>query len=200
MAIVTHLSLKSLISKVVEYAKTQLPDQKQYALFSQFVSLFYSHASLNDLKDRPISELFGMVHSHWLLVCCQPKKSQAQVRAFNPDVEQDGWRATHTVVELIMKDMPFIVDSMRMEMNRLGFTVHLMIYMGGMKVCRDENGFATNNQSGAKIESPVYMEIDRQTDPAILSMIEENLNRVLKDVQIVVQDWVPIQQRVQESI
>ena len=201
-------SMKPHIIKIAQYAKTQIQDTAQYALFCRFMRLFYSHASVNDLKNRSVSELFGMAHSHWMLVCRPQKSSARHIRVFNPDVERDGWYTTHTVIELIMKDMPFIVDSMRMEMNRLGFTAHLMIYMGGMKICRDKNGLVTsvdaydteNNQSCAQIESPVYMEIDRQTDPDVLSMIEENLNRVLGDVQIVVQDWVPIQKRVRESI
>src|SRR3990167_7467512 len=136
MPIADRPSMKSLITKVVQHAKTQLYDEKQHALFSQFVRLFYSHASENDLRHRTIVELFGMAYSHWTLVCHNQKSTDRHIRVFNPDVERDGWHTTHTVIELIMKDMPFIVDSMRMEVNRLGFTVHLMIYMGGMKICQ----------------------------------------------------------------
>ena len=202
-----HPSMLSLINKVVQYAKTQMKDSNDYALFSRFIRLFYSHASEDDLKHRSIAELFGMVHSHWLLVCRPQKKIRRHLRVFNPDVEEDGWHTTHTVVELITKDMPFVVDSMRMEMNRLGLTVHLMIYMGGMRVTRDGQGKVTdvegydvNQPLCDTIESPVYMEIDRQTDPKTLLMLEENLNRILSDVQVVVEDWQPMQDRVKESI
>lgn len=201
-------SMKSQITKVVQYAKTQIHDEAQFTLFSDFVRLFYSHASENDLKQRPVSELFGMAYSHWMLVNRSTKSAHRHIRVFNPDLESDGWHTTHTVVELIMKDMPFIVDSMRMEMNRLGYTVHLMIYMGGMKIARDKKGSVTaveaynanDTQSCVSIESPVYMEIDRQTDPKVLAMIEEQLNRVMADVQIVVEDWESMQQRVKESV
>lgn len=208
MPTVDRLSMKSYITKIIDYAKTQMDDEVQYALFSRFVRLFYSHASVNDLKNRSISELFGMVHSHWAVVCRKQPQPARELRIFNPEVERDGWYSTHTVVELVMKDMPFIVDSMRMEMNRLGFTVHLMIHMGGMQVCRDQDGFVTKVEAynvdsddiRGTVEAPVYMEIDRQTDPVVLAMIEENLNRVLLDVETVVQDWLPIQERVKESI
>src|SRR5690606_29135903 len=116
MPIADRSSMKALITKVVQYAKMHIHDEKQYVLFSNFVRLFYSHASENDLKRRSISELFGMAHSHWTLVCRQQKETIRQIRVFNPDVERDGWHTTHTVVELITKDMPFVVDSMRMEM------------------------------------------------------------------------------------
>lgn len=208
MPIADRSSIKTLVSKVTQYAKTQLHNEKECALFSNFVRLFYSHASENDLKKRSIEELFGMAHSHWTLLSQIQKKSKPSLRVFNPDIERDGWVSTHTVIQLVMKDMPFIVDSMRMEMNRLGFTVHFMIYMGGMRITRDASGVINSvepysvddSRDGAQIESPVYMEIDRQTDPQTLVMIEENLNRVLSDVQVVVADWEPMQARVREAI
>lgn len=207
MPITDHSPMKSLITKIVSYAKLQIPDEAQYVLFSRFIRLFYSHASESDLRHRSIPELFGMVNSHWMLVCRQQKLGQPHIHVFNPDLERDGWHTTHTVVEVMMKDMPFIVDSTRMEISRLGFTVHLMIHMGGMRVCRDAKGavidvdsYDVTQPSCEEIESPVYMEIDRQTDPEVLSMIKENLNRVLTDVQTVVEDWKLMQSRVIESI
>jgi len=207
MPVVDRPSMKSLIIKVIQYAKTQIHDEKQYELFSRFIRLFYSHASENDLKDRTVNELFGMAHSHWVLVCREQKSQRRHIHVFNPDIETEGWHTTHTVIELMMKDMPFIVDSMRMEINRLGFTIHLMIYMGGMNITRDAKGCVTEvdaydaeKNGGSTIESPVYMEIDRQTDPAILSMIETNLNRILSDVQVVVEDWDAMQARVKTWI
>lgn len=200
-------SIKSLITKIAQYAKNQIKNKADEALFSRFLRLFYSHASENDLKNRTIQALFGMAHSHWLLVKNPRKSKSPLVRVFNPDEKRDGWHSTHTIVEVMMQDMPFIVDSVQMEINRLGFTVHLMIYMGGMKIVRDAKGCITDvdvyddsEKSSSAIESPVYLEIDRQTSPAVLSDIQANLIRILSDVQVVVADWVPMQQRVRESI
>lgn len=206
MSGLTHTSIKSLITKITQYAKAQIDDKKQLALFSQFARLFYSQAFDHDLKKRSISELFGMAYSHWCLVSRAPKAG-CLVRVFNTDIERDGWMTSHTVVQINMKDLPFIVDSTRMEINRLGLTVHLMVYMGGMNVCRDKKGKVTAvnayhavDTPCANIESPVYMEIDRQTDPGFLAELEENLHRVLDDVQLVVEDWDPMQGRVSDSI
>ena len=43
---------------------------------------------------------------------------EPNVRVYNPDFEQHGWQSTHTVVEIVTDDMPFLVDSMSMELNR----------------------------------------------------------------------------------
>ena len=55
MPIADRPSIKSLIANVTEHAKTQIHDEKQYVLFSNFVRLFYSHASENDLKQRSVT-------------------------------------------------------------------------------------------------------------------------------------------------
>ncbi len=207
MATVDRSTIKTLVNSVIEYAKKQIPDANHYDLFSRFVRLFYSQSCFGDLKDRPLPELFGMAHSHWQLVCKQQKDKRPHVHVFNPTIERDGWHVTHTVIEVIIRDMPFIVDSVRMEMNRLGFTVHLIIHMGGMRICRDAKGLVTNvesydskHPSCENIEAPVYLEIDRKVDPATLTTIENSLLRVLSDVQVVVDDWQPMQDRVQEAI
>ena len=41
--------------------------------------------------------------------------------------EDDGWQSTHTAVEIVTDDMPFLIDSIGMELNRRGFGVHLII-------------------------------------------------------------------------
>src|SRR3990167_3538357 len=207
MATADRSTIKILVNSVIEYAKKQIPDAKQYDLFFRFVELFYSHSVFSDLKDRPVSELFGMAQSHWQLVCQRRTDKSPHVHVFNPTIERDGWYETHTVIEVIMRDMPFIVDSVHMEMNRLGYTVHLIIHMGGMRIRRDAKGFVTDVESYDvqqpscdNIEAPVYLEIDRKVDSAALSVIQKSLMHVLGDVQVVVDDWQLMQDRVQEAI
>ncbi len=69
---------------------------------------------------------------------------ELKVRVFNPLYTEHGWQSPYTVIEVITDDMPFLVDSMRMELNRMGLTIHLMIHMGGMCVVRDEQGEIIN--------------------------------------------------------
>jgi glutamate dehydrogenase len=37
---------------------------------------------------------------------------------YTPTVEEHGWSASHTVVEVVVDDMPFLVDSVTMELSR----------------------------------------------------------------------------------
>ena len=128
------------------------------------------------------------------------------MRVFNPTEKENDWRSRHTVIEVVYQDMPFLVDTMRMELNRLGLTIHMMIYMGGMKIDRDEKGHINDilpydsTEKDVGIESPICMEVDRQTSPEVLSNIQSNIERVLNDVSMVVKDWGKMQERVHETI
>ncbi|MDF5979227.1 NAD-glutamate dehydrogenase [Pseudomonas aeruginosa] len=50
----------------------------------------------------------------------------ARSRVYNPDYEKHGWQSTHTAVEVLHPDLPFLVDSVRMELNRRGYSIHTL--------------------------------------------------------------------------
>jgi glutamate dehydrogenase len=49
-----------------------------------------------------------------------------KLRVYNPRTEEHGWSSPHTVIEIVNDDMPFLVDSVTMEVNRQGYTLHLI--------------------------------------------------------------------------
>ena len=50
------------------------------------------------------------------------------IRVFDPDLDRHGWVSSHSVVEIINDDMPFLVDSVAMELARRGIKVHLLVH------------------------------------------------------------------------
>lgn len=195
---------KKIVEKIVTYAKKKV-DSNDSKLLIAFIRQYFSSVPLEDLAARDIEQNFGTVYSHWNLLH-KRKPQQSKVRVFNPTFEADGWQSTHTIVEVVHDDIPFLVESLRMELNRLGFTIHLIIHSGGMKVYRDEQGIITtifpfnSNVRDAIIEAPVYIEMDKQTDKAVLAHIEENLQRILTDVRLSVTDWGKTVQRLQQIL
>src|SRR5690606_35837580 len=81
----------------------------QMALFAE---QFFGIIALDELIQRRLSDLVGCTLSSWrLLERFDP--SEPQVRVFNPDYEKHGWQSTHTAVEILHADIPFLVDSVR---------------------------------------------------------------------------------------
>ena len=204
MAVKKKSFINQLVDKIIAKSKVDL-SASESELFAKFVQLYYSHTSLEDLEDVNVKTIYGSVKSHWDLMKQRCEK-ELRIRVFNPELKKDGWQSTHTIIEVAVEDMPFSVDSMRMELNRMGLTIHLMIHMGGMRIERDSHGniediLAYDSYAGdVTVESPIYMEIDRQTDSKRLLDIKNNIKRVLDDVRICVEDWGAMQQRLRDTI
>lgn len=194
-----------IIDRLVSYVLEKLP-KEEAPLIRNFIRQYYLSVAAEDLSARSILDLYGAILSHWHFICSR-KPGEAKVRVYNPDLEQHGWQSTHTVIEIGFDDMPFLVDSVSMELNRLELNIHLIIHMGSVKIKRDENGHIidvadNNNQLNADWhdEAVIYIEIDRQSDPEVLQFITERLQTVLYDVSKVVKDWPKMRAEAQKLL
>ena len=122
------------------------------------------------------------------------------MRVFNPTIEEHGWQSTHTIVEIVNDDMPFLVDSVTMEVNRHGLTLHLIIHPI-VAVTRDADGTLTAsptrnagsrsaNRSSTSRSIAYWIESKREA-------LAADIARVLDDVRAAVDDWKPMRERVQ---
>ena len=146
----------------------------------------------DDLAERDPLDLYGAALAQ-LRSAELRQPGEVKLRVYNPKLEQHGWQSTHTVVEIVNDDMPFLVDSVGIELNRHGLNIHLVIHPV-LTVRRDEAGrlvdLGTAEQVGDGLrESFMQLEIDRQTRPEVLTQLEADLRRVLGDVRHAVQDW-----------
>jgi glutamate dehydrogenase len=131
---------------------------------------------------------------------------QTLVRAYNPDPEYDHWHSPHSIIEIIMDDMPFIVASCVTELVRQGLFIHQQIYpifqvqrdASGrlLQLCVDSTGASAQ---GLGTETLVRFEIDRQTSTEVLAHIEHRLQQILLDVRYTVEDWQPLLARAEEA-
>ncbi|MFD7136062.1 NAD-glutamate dehydrogenase [Streptomyces sp. NPDC059894] len=161
-----------------------------------FLQRYYLHTAPEDLTDRDPVDVFGAAFSHYRLAENRPQGT-ANVRVHTPTVEENGWTCSHSVVEVVTDDMPFLVDSVTNELTRQGRGIHLVIHPQ-VVVRRDLTGklvevLAAPPSAGlphdAHVESWIHVETDRETDRADLKQITADLLRVLSDVREAVEDW-----------
>ncbi|MFJ8491525.1 NAD-glutamate dehydrogenase [Streptomyces sp. NPDC094038] len=162
-----------------------------------FLQRYYLHTAPEDLADRDPVDVFGAAVSHYRLAETRPQGT-ANVRVHTPSVEENGWTCTHTVVEVVTDDMPFLVDSVTNELTRQGRGIHVVIHPQ-IAVRRDLTGklievlpspaVGEELPHDAYIESWIHVEIDRETDRSDLKQITVDLLRVLSDVREAVEDW-----------
>ncbi|MFI9150018.1 NAD-glutamate dehydrogenase [Streptomyces sp. NPDC053367] len=161
-----------------------------------FLQRYYLHTAPEDLTDRDPVDVFGAAYSHYRLAENRPQGT-ANVRVHTPTVEENGWTCSHSVVEVVTDDMPFLVDSVTNELTRQGRGIHVVIHPQ-VVVRRDLTGKlieviakqpTADLPHDAHVESWIHVEIDRETDRSDLKQITADLLRVLSDVREAVEDW-----------
>ncbi|MFI6035760.1 NAD-glutamate dehydrogenase [Streptomyces sp. NPDC051315] len=161
-----------------------------------FLQRYYLHTAPEDLTDRDPVDVFGAAFSHYRLAENRPQGT-ANVRVHTPTVEENGWTCSHSVVEVVTDDMPFLVDSVTNELTRQGRGIHLVVHPQ-VVVRRDVTGKlidvlavapSADLPHDAHVESWIHVEMDRETDRADLKQITADLLRVLSDVREAVEDW-----------
>src|SRR2546425_4403083 len=170
-------------------------------LIEEFARLYYAEVDPEELAARAPLDLKGAAAAH-LAFGRKFTAGQARIRAYSPVSGQHGWQSTHTAIEIVSDDMPFLVDSVTMEVNRQGLTLHLLIHPV-LRALRDAKGellsiSQPNESSEGRLESFMHIEVDRQTDPARLAELEAGIAKVLADVRAAVEDWKPMQARMAE--
>ncbi|MFF4062383.1 NAD-glutamate dehydrogenase [Streptomyces sp. NPDC001668] len=173
------------------------PDTPDSETVLAFLQRYYLHTAPEDLADRDPIDVYGAALSHFRLGETRPQGT-ANVRVHTPTVEENGWTCTHSVVEVVTDDMPFLVDSVTNELTRQGRGIHVVIHPQ-VVVRRDLTGklieiltappSARDLPHDAHTESWIHVEIDRETDRGDLKQITADLLRVLSDVREAVEDW-----------
>jgi len=197
MAVKAELEAE-LIDSVCARVRERLPEE-QAPPCEAFVRQYYHWVPPEDLAARSALDLYGAAVAHWNLTA-QRDRGTVKVRVYNPDFEQHGWQSTHTVIEVVTDDMPFLVDSVTMELSREGYGIHLVIHPV-LRVRRDPEGrllevLEPGAADGEEIrESVLGVEVDRASSAAALEELRGNIERVLDEVRAAVEDWGPMRER-----
>ncbi|MCD6076547.1 MAG: NAD-glutamate dehydrogenase [Ramlibacter sp.] len=174
--------------------KTPLP-------LDEFASEYFRQVDVEDLEERTPEDLLGALLSHGQFGQ-QRNPRTAKVRVLSPTPGEDGWGSRHTIVQVVNDDMPFLVDSVSMEIARQGLTLHLIVHPI-FAVQRDAAGVLQSLAARASApelprESWMTIEVDRMVDPARRAALVAGIERVLADVRAAVEDWKPMLARLQE--
>ena len=202
MGPVLHLEADHPVDAVVQLIRSRLGDDAPQA--EAFTRQFYSQVALDDLQGRPVQDLYGAALSHWHFAR-RFSGGAPRLRVYNPRPEEHGWQSTHTVIEIVSEDMPFLVDSITMEVNRQGLTLHLIIHPL-MRTRRDTDGTLqavaadTADEAAGRLESIIHVEVDRRSEAADLDALGAGLTHILADVRAAVGDWPVMRERLAAAI
>ncbi|MFL2546596.1 MAG: NAD-glutamate dehydrogenase [Candidatus Rariloculaceae bacterium] len=181
-----------LIDRIVQRSRGQKLKTPLSATRAGLLRAYFASVPETDLRYRDPRELAAAALSH-ITFGANRASATAKVRVFNPTVGRDGWESDATIVQLVNDDMPFLVDSVTMTLNRLGHGVELLIHpiLGAERTLRGRlRDLKQSRENGDQLaESFIYIEISKDTDEDVLETLKAALEDTLSDVRAAVEDW-----------
>jgi glutamate dehydrogenase len=170
---------------------------------ADFVAAYFDKTDPEELQARGPATLFALANAHWRLLDTPRPSRTAKVRVFNPTLAEDGFVCDHTVVQIVHDNMPFLVDSVTMAVNRGNRTAHWVVHPL-ISVTRNAKGNVLSVSSAAAsaglsepVESLILVECDRIVGTQEQQALASEIEQVLGDVRNAVQDWHPMLERAQ---
>ncbi|QSB15950.1 NAD-glutamate dehydrogenase [Natronosporangium hydrolyticum] len=176
-------SAEQLISAAIAAAGDDLETARLIARYWRF-------APDEELVDREPQELLDAAVAH-LELARQRLAGQLKLRVSAPGED------SRTVIDIVVDDMPFLVDSVTGAITARNLDVHLLVHplvvvrrtpLGALQEAAAEVE-PDDAIAGDLVESWIHLEIDPVRDSAELAALESELHQVLTDVRESVEDW-----------
>jgi len=116
------------------------------------------------------------------------------LRVFDPTVERCGYETPGTVVEIVIDDMPFLIDSVTSRIGSLGYTI-VRHYHPVVGTTRDASGALVGVGPGRDAdhrESIQHYELAQTLNEEQRAELEASIHRTLEEVVATVRDFEPM--------
>ncbi|MEX2625462.1 MAG: hypothetical protein WD225_01185, partial [Ilumatobacteraceae bacterium] len=156
-ATTTRRAAVSIIDRLVVLAHDRLPDDP---VLAEFITRYYRELPGADLDDRQLDDLYAAAVVH-LSLGRERLWGETRVKVLSPDRDLDGWHSSRSVLLLVTDDAPFLVDTVRMVLDRRDIRTHLLVHPM-LDVRRDDRGVLLGcDADGDRTEAWTQIEIDR---------------------------------------
>lgn len=191
---------RPIIEEIISAIEPDVPAER-LPMVEAFATAYLRRIPDDDLPDVPIEVLAAEVVDVLRFVD-ERNGDPFAVRVIEPSEEQNGYTAAGTVVDVVVDDMPFLVDSTALAVLRSGAAIerHLHPLVGTV---RGEEGRLVGVEparSSDSTESVQHFELDRHLESDTRVELADEIESVLGDVRVAVRDFEPMRAAVQEMI
>ncbi len=185
-----NIDVADIIAKLEALARERRPTD---TLLHDFVGWYYREVPTEDVGLDRLDDAYAAVVSHLQLGRVR-RAGDTVVKVLSPDLERDGWESERSFLMFVTDDVPFLVDTVRMVLDRHDLGIHLLVHPM-LHVERDEAGrIAAIGRPDAEIEAWTLVSIDR-CEPVLGDELEREVGSAIDGVQSVVVDFPAMQQR-----
>ncbi|MGI9294830.1 MAG: hypothetical protein ACR2PS_12670, partial [Pseudomonadales bacterium] len=130
-------STDKLIAQIYEQVAQRVETPERERLIP-FIQAYFATYPLDELEGRNPQDVYGATLNCWRFVQ-QLESDELKIGIINPDYDTYGWQTPHTVIAILVQDSPFVVDSIRIELNRHRIAIHT-IHSTTLKIARNDAG------------------------------------------------------------
>ncbi|CAN5803810.1 NAD-glutamate dehydrogenase [soil metagenome] len=182
--------LAAALEQLTAMARERRPDDH---VLADFLPLYYNELPESEVDERRLEDVYAVAVSHLALGQVR-QPGETIVSIISPERDRHGWHSTHSVLLAVADDVPFMIDTMRMTIERHRIGLHLLVHPM-LRAVRDEQGRVVAwSGDGAHVEAWTQIEIDR-CDEATARLLEKEISAAVAEVQGVVADFVPMRER-----
>lgn len=186
------------LDKVIALLPAEL-SARQLALLRQFAPLYFARLSEDDARELADSDLAGMLLTQFALLDGYSGRAAA-IRVFNPDVERDRYGSGRSVIEIVVRDRPFLVDTLVMALDEAGASMHRLLHTI-VHIRRDAEGAVAAIEAAAdsneKQVSVMYCELAR-LDEGSCAAVEQRLRAKISVLDTIAGDWQAMHDKLAE--
>jgi glutamate dehydrogenase len=162
---------------------------REREVFRAFVRAFVQEAERSVIFQHPHRVLLEELEDSLRFIARRPTP-QILVRVFNPSRPETSSLSGRTVIETLMPDQPFLLDTLHLYLNRAGLRERLCCHPI-LKVRRGREGLIEDlveSADGGAAESFIHVETDI-VEPHEHPVITERVHQLLTQVQVVCDDF-----------
>jgi glutamate dehydrogenase len=165
-------------------------------LFKSFLHLLYSDTPFPILREKGPENLRLIGEILWTdLESYQEHSPKVSIKTLPSNTTQ------HTIITVIRKDSPFLIDSLLSFIAQSGYTVNAAIHPI-IPLMRDAKGkikeFSTDMI--AVNESIIYIELNDLLDADELNELKKHIEGILHDVGKAVSDWQMMRHKINDAV
>ncbi len=194
METIDQFNIDEVISAVRAEAERQGVDRADHDRLVALVKPFLSRVP--PAIEEASSTLPGRIVSIYRFI--RNRSTTAKVRVFTPTLEENGYEAPGSIIELCTVDSPFLLDSITNEIERHDYDVTAVIHPV-IGVERDADGIVTEIRHARHTinrESVEHYQLASVVDDDHVAALETGVAGVLEAVRAAVADFHPMRARI----
>ena len=187
-----NTEVEATLSALTEMARRRHPDDE---VLVEFLTRYYREIRHDDADGRRVEAAYAAAVTH-LTLGRRRRPGDVQVRILSPEVERDGWHSERSVLMFVADDHPFLVDTVRLVLDRYDLGIHLLVHPMLPVVRNDRHtmvGFDDDLPADQR-EAWTLIELDRCA-PGTEHELEGAVEQAIRGVHRVVEDFEPMRER-----